>query len=86
MNIRNFGISKLFLSAKGTMSLIVLTATFILALFGRIDGMAFAAAMSCVTSVFLFTHAASDIANSQNQGVLGNVVSVVKQELGNKIP
>jgi hypothetical protein len=63
------GIKKLFISSKGTLSIIILCiATF--ALFsGHLPGMYFAAVVGTVGSVFSYTQHRTDIASFQNGAI-----------------
>lgn len=57
------GIAKLALSAKATMSLIILAAATTAVLLGKIEGIHYAAIVSTVSAIFLHTHMKTDLAS-----------------------
>lgn len=56
------GLKKLALSAKATMSLIVLSAATVAVMLNKIEGSHYAAIISVVSTIFLYSHAKTDIA------------------------
>lgn len=60
------GIAGLVSSKKGALSLLVLTSMSVLAAFGKLDGMAYAAGCSAIVSIFCWTHAKTDVAAMQS--------------------
>jgi len=66
MSILN-GIKGLLSSKKGTLSLIVLAVSAILAAVGKLDGTAWAASMTVVSGVYCFTQSRIDGAYAANQ-------------------
>ena len=61
------GLKGLLSSRKGTLCLLVLTSMSILAALSKIDGMAFAAGCSIISSIYCFTQHRADIASMQVQ-------------------
>lgn len=55
------GIKSLFKSSKGTLSLIILACAMVAVMFNKIEGNAFAAVMSVVASIFMYTRMKSDV-------------------------
>lgn len=61
------GIKGLLSSRKGTLCLLVLASMSVLAGLGKIDGMAFAAGCTVISSIYCFVQHRVDIAQGMNQ-------------------
>ena len=65
MSIKEIGICKLALSAKGTLSMLVLAAAEVANLTGHLDGMSFAAVIGTISTIFMWSHSRTNLAAIQ---------------------